>query len=650
MIDREAYKILVEELSRTPDVMDRQMITPEHMFKRAFEVREPEKRTLSVFSYIVHDSNSEALGRVWLYADITKIKQADEQLRTIIDASPIPTIVSRVSDGHIIYTNRHLARLVGGDPEKLIGELTPNFYADPEDRAEVLRLLQRDGCVENHEVLIRRLDGSTFWSLFSLTTTELAGDQVIIGGLYDISERKRFEQQLQSERNFTNAILETIAALVMVLDPDGRIVRFNRAAELIGGYEFSEVRGKMVWEFLIVEEELDLVHERFRQITEDDKPVEGENEWLCKDGSRRHISWLNTAMRSESGEVQYIVATGIDITERKEAERNLKAAHDQLSVRLRYEEGLAACSQSLLSGGTDDDGLRQALEHLRDAADCDRAYVFLNEVADNGELVACRHVEVARSGVPAGDEGRELRIRYSDGFDDVRAELEAGRAVTRLGEDMPELFRFLPEEVKARSALILPITVQGVWFGAVGLDDVYSPRQWSQEDIRAFTTASEMLGIYFERRQVANALQVSELRFRRLVENANDVIFSLDADGRFTYLSPRFTALTGRKVEEFIGRPAADLMHPDDAVGLRERMHSRISTMERWTSPEYRIIHPGGEVRWFVSNAQGIRDENDEIREIIGIAATNWSGLIARLGTSSRNSCSRRKWLRSACW
>ena len=54
-----------------------------------------------------------------------------------------------------------------------------------------------------------------------------------------------------------SAILDTVGALVMVLDPDGKIVRFNRACEQSTGYSFEEVKGKYVWDLFLLPEEID---------------------------------------------------------------------------------------------------------------------------------------------------------------------------------------------------------------------------------------------------------------------------------------------------------------------------------------------------------------------------------------------------------
>ena len=72
---------------------------------------------------------------------------------------------------------------------------------------------------------------------------------------FDITDLKRTEEALQEERNFASAVLDTVGALVLVLDPDGRIVRFNRACERTTGYLSGDVVGRSVWELFDAPEE-----------------------------------------------------------------------------------------------------------------------------------------------------------------------------------------------------------------------------------------------------------------------------------------------------------------------------------------------------------------------------------------------------------
>ena len=140
----------------------------------------------------------------------------------------------------------------------------------------------------------------------------------------EIGERKRTEEALRWERNFVNAVLDAAGALIVVLDREGRIVRFNRACERISGYSFEEVRSKPLWELLLVPEEVEEVEKRFERLLAGEFPNEGENHWVTKSGERRLISWSNTTLNDAEGEIEYIVGIGIDITEAREAEEGLR--------------------------------------------------------------------------------------------------------------------------------------------------------------------------------------------------------------------------------------------------------------------------------------------------------------------------------------
>ena len=70
----------------------------------------------------------------------------------------------------------------------------------------------------------------------------------IHGTAYEITELKKAEEALQQERNFVTAVLDTVGAIVLVLDSEGRVVRFNRAGEQMTGYTLAEIKGKPVWQ------------------------------------------------------------------------------------------------------------------------------------------------------------------------------------------------------------------------------------------------------------------------------------------------------------------------------------------------------------------------------------------------------------------
>ena len=183
------------------------------------------------------------------------------------------------------------------------------------------------------------------------------------------TERSRMFEVLRKERDFTSAVLDTAGALVVVLDLEGRIIRFNRACEETTGRSFEEVAGKPLWDLFLVPEEVEQVKAVFRQLCAGDFPNKHENFWVTKDGRRRLIAWSNTAIVSDRGSVEYIIATGLDITEQRQAEQSLKKAGNELELRVaertaELAQANAALEELIAERGRVEEALRASNRDL----------------------------------------------------------------------------------------------------------------------------------------------------------------------------------------------------------------------------------------------------------------------------------------------
>ncbi|KST68158.1 CBS domain-containing protein [Mastigocoleus testarum] len=171
---------------------------------------------------------------------------------------------------------------------------------DPTEMYEVLELLEQK--VEELETEKRKLSESytTQSQLYQQTQKAL-------------EESHKVEKSLRKENNLISTILDVAAALIVVLDKEGKILSFNQACEIAIGYSFEEVESKQVWD-LIVPEEIETTIEVFEQLQRGEFPIQYDNHWIAKDGSLRLITWSNTCLIDNDGSVNYIIATGIDIT------------------------------------------------------------------------------------------------------------------------------------------------------------------------------------------------------------------------------------------------------------------------------------------------------------------------------------------------
>lgn len=161
-----------------------------------------------------------------------------------------------------------------------------------------------------------------------------------------VTERTGAEKALEKERDFASAVLETVSALVVVLDREGRIVRFNRACEEATGYASEEVEGRPLFDLFLIAEEVEPVRAVFQSLRAGHFPNQYENFWLTKEGGRRLIAWSNTALLDSSGMVEYVIATGIDVTERRQMEEALHREEELVKAVLdNIEAGIVACNE-----------------------------------------------------------------------------------------------------------------------------------------------------------------------------------------------------------------------------------------------------------------------------------------------------------------
>jgi two-component system cell cycle sensor histidine kinase/response regulator CckA len=154
----------------------------------------------------------------------------------------------------------------------------------------------------------------------------------VIKYIRDITAWKRAEESLLREKNFIAALFDTIAALVLVIDPQGRIVRLNQAFEATTGHTLAEVKGKYFWDYFVIPEDLEKAKARFQDPQTHRFPVTGQKYLVTKNGERRLIAWSDTTLFDEQGAVEYIISTGIDITARTKAETLLRESEERYKM------------------------------------------------------------------------------------------------------------------------------------------------------------------------------------------------------------------------------------------------------------------------------------------------------------------------------
>lgn len=136
-----------------------------------------------------------------------------------------------------------------------------------------------------------------------------------------------------SQADFSNAILDNAGALIVVLDTDGRICKFNRACEKLSGFTSEEVIGEYPWDTFLPDDRAQEIKEKAFEEAISNQEIESSqytNYWKSKNGSFYLTEWNNTLMRDNSGNVSHMVCVGRDITEKVKSEKALMLSEKKL--------------------------------------------------------------------------------------------------------------------------------------------------------------------------------------------------------------------------------------------------------------------------------------------------------------------------------
>ena len=254
----------------------------------------------------------------------------DRMLCAVVEASPVPLIISRLSDGKILYANDPLAALVGLTAEALIGRSTLDFYADLGERKTFVDRLRRDGYVRSMEVRLRKVDGSSIWVLLSGTLARFGDEPAIIGGLYDIHERKQAEDALRESESRFRSLVENANDTIFSMTPEGIFTYISPNFKDFTGYDPGEFMGRSFVP-LVHPDDLEGCLAFIRQVLESGVSM-GSREYRVrrKDGSLKWHATDGSVVRDERGNVVSIIGISHDVTERKKILDELQAAYREL--------------------------------------------------------------------------------------------------------------------------------------------------------------------------------------------------------------------------------------------------------------------------------------------------------------------------------
>lgn len=162
-----------------------------------------------------------------------------------------------------------------------------------------------------------------------------------------LARQQRTDRDYFKEQQFGNQVFATAEAIILVLDMDGRIIRFNPFFTKITGWELDDVQGLDWFDTCILEEDRNRLRELFVSTVTNFNSSGVLNPVVTTDGRQRQIRWSNSTLKGDDGQVNSVLAIGTDVTDLIDAQ-NLVSRAQRLAAIGQTVAGLAHESRNAL--------------------------------------------------------------------------------------------------------------------------------------------------------------------------------------------------------------------------------------------------------------------------------------------------------------
>jgi PAS domain S-box-containing protein len=515
--------------------------------------------------------------------DIDDIKKAEEALRqseaSLAEAQAIAHVGNwtwDVASDEVLWSDE-LYRIYGIEPGISLNYEDFLQSVAPDDRERVNALVQRayeTGNAFDYQHDIVRPDGEvrTIHARGRVLVDEKGRAARMSGTGQDVTERVRVERELRRTGESYRMLAENVNELIIRFTPQGTITYASPATLRILGYDPSEVIGREGREFLH-SDDLEGVVEAHERMLHGADPPAVLSRMLHREG---YSVWMETTTRAirdpDTGEVESIVAVSRDVTENVRAARTSRVLHE-VTMAANEAESSREALQTALAVVCEYTGWPYGHAHVPSAAAPGRI----------GSLDIW-HVD---------DPSRHARLRammgttrIGDGEGIIGGALRGGTVFWCSDVQSDPRFRrpAMAEHLGIRAAFAFPIRAGDQTIAVLEFLSEH-PQEQDEATVRLMDSIGTQLGEVLRRKQVEQALRVSEERFRALAESANDGIVTVDQRGVVVHCNESIERIFGYTCAEIVGQPIERLLVERRSNGGPGGFHAFLSEGGHFDEP-----------------------------------------------------------------
>ena len=488
---------------------------------------------MEVTARVTKNADREITGITGTLNDVTERRQAEDQLRAVINT--VPGLVSWVSrDGHYLGVNQQLAHTLNQEPEEFVGKEI-GFMNRSSSFVRFMYEFLASGEKFTSQVLESKVQGGETRSfLMAAQKYRQASAAVLIG--IDITERKQAELALKESENQFRQLAENIEQVFWMVDlTEQNFIYISPAYESTWGRSVQSAYDSPTdW--------LEAIHPDDYQkvLYASRKQIRGEYDQEYRivrpNGEIRWIHDRAFPVRDERGKVYRIAGIAEDITERKQAKEALKK-------RERYLKALVGVQRRLLASAVDESLYQEVLAILGEACEASRIYVYENFVDEEGKPRGRECAQwCATKSCPQINHEAHQNFSYQEylGTEAV-AQLEKGEFLQKIVSDLPEEKQAFFDEQNILSFLMIPLIVNGEFFGVIGFDNCEANTTWGRLEVGLLSSAAAAIALAKEKQLTQETLQQQ----LTAIETTTDGIMIMGASGQIHYVNPAYCQMLG---------------------------------------------------------------------------------------------------------
>ena len=531
----------------------------------------------------------------------TRARKLQEKTQMFLESIPEALFVV-TPEGRYIEVNNSACELLGYRREEMLElsiiDLIPPHLHD--ESIATFSKLKQEGTIYE-EIVIQRKDGPQLYGEIYATALD---DGNYLGTVRDISARKEMERKLrESEEKYRNLVEMSPDAIVV--HRQGKITFINQAGVRLYGIDNAEdLIGKNALDFVHPDSRA-LVVKRITELLQSKKPAATTYEKMFRaDGSIAHVEVAAAPFQEDSASVQVVIR---DISRRMEMEQILKEKTQELEEQLFFSEALNQLAESILSHDHTDKSLHTITKIISDTlhAECHLLADgrLKSSYPENQVVMEEPEFDIIKKISDIHLEEKKVYFSHRDAVNEHLVKHGLGD--------------FLHQKLDIYSLCWYPFSSNHGGYNCIAISETNSKRVLKKREIEFLKDASRLIDIailkvkYHDyQKTTVEALRESKEKYKELFENAYDIIYTTDLNGKFLSVNQAGLRTLGYSLEEILDYDLPKVVHPSYLEICLNYFNQKLSGFSETTGPyEVLAVTKGGTNIWIEVSTRIIKKD-----------------------------------------